>query len=214
MKLYFAPLACSLATRIALYECDARVQFELVDIHSDAYKRPLPDGSDFRAINPMGQVPALVTDEGAVITENPAVLLYVAESHPAAGLAARNGERYALYEWLNFIATELHKATFIPLLDAKSPPEARQYAKYKVPLRFGRLDRHLTGRSTLLERFTVEDCYLVTVLNWSQACGIDLAPWPAVKAYFAATTQRPAVARALKEEGALWYELQKRLGKH
>jgi glutathione S-transferase len=69
--------------------------------------------------------------------QNPAVLLYVAESHPVAGLAARNGERYRLYEWLNFIATELHKATFLPLLEAKSPPEVRQYAKYKMPLRFG-----------------------------------------------------------------------------
>jgi glutathione S-transferase len=66
----------------------------------------------------------------------------------------------------------------------------------------------------LLERFTVADCYLVTVLNWSQACGIDLAQWLAVKAYFAAVTQRPAVARAMKEEGALWHELRERLGKH
>jgi glutathione S-transferase len=214
MKLFFAPLACSLATRIALYECEADAEFERVDIHSDPYDRPLRDGFDFRAINPMGQVPTLVTDDGQVITENPAVLLHVAESHPASGLAARNGERYRLFEWLNFIAAELHKATFIPLLDPKSPPEVRDYAKQKLPLRFGRLERHLVGRSSLLERFTVADCYLVTVLNWSPACGIDLSQWPAIKAYFSATTRRPAVARALQEEGALWYELQKKVGKH
>jgi glutathione S-transferase len=214
MKLFFAPLACSLATRIALYECEANAQFELVDIHSDSYDRPLPDGTDFRAINPMGQVPALLTDDGLVLTENPAVLLYVAESHPAAGLAARNGERYRLLEWLNFIATELHKATFIPLLDRKNPPEVIDYAKRKLPLRFGRLERHLVGRSSLLERFTVADCYLVTVLNWSPACDIDLSQWPAIKAYFSAATRRPAVARALEEESVLWYELQKKLGKH
>ncbi len=213
MKLFFAPLACSLATRIALYECEANAQFELVDIHSDSYDRPLPDGRDFRAINPMGQVPALLTDDGQLLTENPAVLLYVAETHPASGLAARNGERYRLFEWLNFISTELHKATFIPLLDPNNAVEVRDYARHKLPVRFGRLERHLVGRASLLERFTVADCYLVTVLNWAPACGIDLSQWPAIKAYFSAASKRPAVARALQEEGALWYDLQKKLGK-
>jgi glutathione S-transferase len=215
MKLYFAPLACSLATRIALYESGSPAEFEFVDIHSDPYARPLSDGSDYRRINPMGQVPALLTDDGNIITENPVVLLYVAERNTAARLVPTEDiARYRLYEWLNFVATELHKATFIPLLDPHSPATVKEYAQRKLPLRFGHLERHLSGRSFLLDHFTIADCYLITVLNWSQAVGIDLGQWPAIKAYFAASATRPTVARALKEEGVLWYELEKKLRNH
>jgi glutathione S-transferase len=213
MKLYFAPLACSLATRIALYEAGAAAQFEFVDIHKDPYARPLPDGSDYRRINPMGQVPAIQADDGTVVTENTAVLLFVAENFPAAKLVPTSGiQRLRLFEWMSFIATELHKATFIPLLDPHSSAEVKDYARQKLPLRFGHLEEHLALRTSLLDHFSIADCYLVTVLNWTRATGIALARWPAIQAWFSATTQRPSVARALEEEGQLWYALQKRLG--
>ena len=87
MNLYFSPLACSLATRIALYEAGAQAQFTQVDTRS----KRVSDGADFLAVAPMGQVPALCTDDGSILTENSAVLQYVAERFPAAQLAPAVG---------------------------------------------------------------------------------------------------------------------------
>jgi glutathione S-transferase len=207
MDLYFSPLACSMATRIALYEAGAAADFKLVDGRT----KQLADGSDFRAVNPMGQVPVLRTDDGELLTENPVVLQYVADRHPDSGLAPRDGiARYRLQSWLNFVTSELHKLVFSLLLDSKSPEAARDYARTKVDLRFGHLNAHLAGREFLLDRFTVADAYLVTVLNWSQFAGIELARFPAVQAYFERLRQRPSVARAFAEELALYREEQAR----
>lgn len=201
MQVYFAPLACSAATRIALYEAGASADFIYVDIHTNPRARMLADGADYHAINPMGQVPALRTAAGEILTENPVVLQYVADSYPEAQLAPPAGMgRYRLQQWLNFIATELHKATFIPLLDRSSPDGAKAFARQKLPKRFGYLESQLEGRAFLLDAFSVADAYLVTVLNWSPYAGIDLAEWPRVDAYFRALSKRPAVARALAEE--------------
>lgn len=201
MQVYFAPLACSAATRIALYEAGATADFTYVDIHSNPRVRALADGADYFAINPMGQVPAIRTAEGEILTENPVVLQYVADSYPEARLAPAQGiGRYRLQQWLNFIATEVHKATFIPLLDRNSPEGAKAFARQKLPLRFGHLESHLEGRSYLLDTFSVADAYLVAVLNWSPYAGVDLGEWPRVHAYFRTLSQRPAAARALAEE--------------
>lgn len=205
MDLYFAPLACSMATRIALYELDAKVNFIYVDIHTDPDKRLLGDGSDYHFINPMGQVPAVRTDAGELITENPVVLQYVADLHPEGGLAPTGGmDRYRLQQWLNFIATELHKGTYIPLLNRSNPEGAKEFARKRLPLRMGYLSRHLEGREFMLERFSVADCYLVTVLNWSAAAGIDLAPWPVIQGYHGRLRQRPSVARAIADETPIY----------
>ena len=201
MQVYFAPLACSAATRIALYEAGAAADFIYVDIHTNPRVRVLADGTDYYAINPMGQVPALRTAAGEIITENPVVLQYVADAYPEARLAPPSGiERYRLQQWLNFIATEVHKATFIPLLDRTSPDGAKAFARQKLSLRFGHLESHLDGRAFLLDGFSVADAYLVTVLNWSPYAGIDLTEWPRVNAYFRTLSKRPTVARALAEE--------------
>ena len=204
MELYFAPLACSMSTRIAVYEAGSEAKFHCVDTSA---KRVLADDSDFYAINPLGMVPGLRTEEGELLKENPAVLQYVADHLPQATLAPSGGpERYKLQQWLNFIGTELHKATYIPLLDEKAPPGAKDYAREKATLRFKYLDRHLREREFLLDRFTIADAYLVTVLNWSKASGIELGRWPAVHAYFERITKRPSVARAHLEERALYAE--------
>jgi glutathione S-transferase len=91
MDVYFAPLACSMATRIALYELGTGANFNYVDIHTNPAKRLLADGSDYYAINPMGQVPAIRTTEGELLTENPVVLQYVADRQPRPGLAPPEG---------------------------------------------------------------------------------------------------------------------------
>lgn len=211
VDVYFAPLACSMATRIALYESGATANFIYVDIHTNPATRLLADGSDYYAVNPMGQVPALRTEEGEMITENPVVLQYVADRYSGGRLAPSDGlPRYKLQQWLNFIATELHKATYIPLLDRHSPEGAKILARKKLPLRMAYLNRALEGRDSLLERFSVADCYLLTVLNWSRYADVPLADWPAALSYYERTCERPSVARALAEEKAIFSEEQER----
>jgi glutathione S-transferase len=210
MKLYYAPLACSMAMRISLYEAGGAADFIYVDIH-DPRTRLLADGSDYYAINPMGQVPAIRTAEGQLITENPVVLQYIADQYPQSKLAPLGGiERYQLQQWLNFISTELHKAIFIPLLTRDSPDGAKTFARQKLPVRFSHLCKELRGRSFLLQGFTVADAYLVTVLNWAPYAGIDLSEWPEVKAYFQKLSERPSVSRALAEESQAYAEEQAR----
>ena len=205
MKLYFAPLACSLASRIALYEAGASAQYTRVDTKT----KRAEDGADFLSINPMGQVPALQTDGGMVLTENTAVLQYIADYFPDANLAPLSGlQRSKLQQWLGFIGTELHKAVFIPLLDATALAEAKDYAREKIPLRFRILQNHLTDSEFLLDRFTVADAYLTTVLNWSAYVGVGLAQWPAVSDYYQKMKKRPSVALAINEELNLYQQEQ------
>ncbi len=201
MNLYFSPLACSLATRIALYEAGADAQFTSVDTHA----KRVEDGSDFLAVTAMGQVPALRTDEGFVLTENTAVLQYVADRFPAAQLAPSAGaERARLQQWLGFIGTELHKALFVPLLDPTAPADVKTYARDKAALRLGILQDHLAKHEFLLDRFSVADAYLATVLNWAQYSGVDLAAYPAVHDYYQRMLKRPSIAKAVSEEFALY----------
>lgn len=198
MELYFAPLACSLATRIALYEANATARFIQVDTQS----KLIAEGGDFYAVNALGQVPVLREDDGWTLTENTAVLPWVADRFPQAQLAPPAGtrERARMQQWLGFIGTELHKAVFVPLLGQGVEEAVKRYARDKVEKRFALLEAHLAGRAYLLDAFSVADAYLVTVLNWAPYAGIDLARWPAVADYARRMRERPAVARAMAEE--------------
>jgi glutathione S-transferase len=192
-----------MSSRIAFYEAGAAARFVQVDTRAHR----VADGADFFGVTLQGQVPVLRTDAGEQLTENPAVLQYIADQHPASGLAPAGGiERYRLQQWLNFVTSELHKVVFIPLLDPKAPEGAKAYAREKTARRFDTLNQHLEGHEFLLDRFTVADAYLVTVLNWAPYAGIDLAQWPAVHAYNERLRHRPSVARALAEEFALYKE--------
>lgn len=204
MDLYFSPLACSLATRISLYEAGADAAFVQVDTKA----KQVTDGSDFLAINPLGQVPVLRTDDGWLLTENTAILPYVADRYPDAALAPAPGTaaRAKMQQWLGFVSTELHKAVFVPLLDRHAPDDVKRYAHDKVASRMGVLQRHLAAHAFLVETFSVADAYLVTVLNWASHGGVDLAQWPEVERYYRRLAERPAVARALAEELALYRE--------
>lgn len=200
MDLYFSPLACSLASRIALYEAGAEARFDRVDTKAAR----TADGADYRRINPKGLVPALRTDDGEVLTENAAILQYIADRFPEAGLAPAGFERYRLQQWLSFVGTELHKLVFQPLLSPKYDEAAKALARSLAAERLAYLDEHLEGREHLLDRFSVADAYLAVVLNWTGAVKLDLAPYPAIVAYRARLQARPALARAVAEEVALY----------
>jgi glutathione S-transferase len=122
MDVYFSPLACSMASRIALYEAGSAANF----IEVDPKTKRTQEGADYFAVNPLGLVPAIRTDDGEVLTENAAVLQYIADMAPAAGLAPSGGmARSRLQQWLCFTGTELHKALFVPLFDPKTPDETK-----------------------------------------------------------------------------------------
>jgi len=203
MDLYFSPLACSMATRIALYEAGADANYLEVDPRTKLVQK---DGSDFREVNPLGLVPTLRTDDGQVLTENAAILQYVADRFPQAGMSTGPGiERTRLQQWLCFIGTELHKGLFSSMLDRKAPPEVKAYILGKSLPRFDYLENYLKGREFLLDHFTVADAYLVTAINWSRATPqIELAKWSAVKAYYGRLSARPSVAKAFAEELELY----------
>lgn len=208
MNLYFAPLACSLATRIALYEAGAPAEFTQVDLKA---KRVLDTGRDFAEVNPLTQVPALGIDDQTVLLENTAILQFVADRFPEAKLAPVSGaQRARMQQWLGFIGTELHKCVFGPLLDPKAPEGAREYARTKIPARFALLENHFATHEFALDEFSIVDAYLTTILNWSAHSGLDLKQWPAVNDYFRRMLKRPSVARAMNEEVALYQEEQRR----
>src|SRR4051795_1622680 len=203
MDLYFSPLACSLATRIALYEAGVDANYLEVDPKTKVVQN---DRSDFRAVNPLGLVPALRTDDGVVLTENAAILQYVADRFPDADMSANAGiEPSRLHQWLCFIGTELHKGLFVPLLDKNAPAEMKTYVLGKGLSRLDYLNSVLQGREFLLEHFSVADAYLVTIINWTRATPpIELAKWPNVKAYYERLRARPSIARASAEELKLY----------
>lgn len=201
MKLYLSPFACSLASDIALHE--AGIEFEAVRV--DLRAKKTASGDDYLGINPKGYVPALQFDDGQVLTENVAVLQYIADRKPEKRLAppVDSPDRYRLQEWLAFVSTEIHKplgAFFNPMAqDAQ-----KQLSRELVGKRLGYLQTVLQSRSFLMgDAFTVADCYLFTVLNWRDRVGIDLSQWPAVKDYIERVAARPAVAATLKAESAM-----------
>jgi glutathione S-transferase len=203
MDVYFSPLACSMATRIALYEAGSDANYLEVDPKTKEVRN---DGSDFRKVNPLGLVPTLRTDDGFVLTENAAILQYVADRFPQANISTNPGmERSRLHQWLCFIGTELHKGLFVPVLDKKAGPEVKSYVLEKNLSRLDYLENYLKGRDYLLDHFSVADAYLVTVINWTMATPpIELAKWPAVKAYYERLRTRPSIARAIAEEFELY----------
>lgn len=203
MKLYFSPLACSLGTRIALYEAGAEAEYVQVDGKTKLTR----DGADFRQVHPLGLVPALVLEDGRLIAENAAVLQYVAERFPDAGLAPRDVlGRARLQQLLCFIGTELHKALYVPLLDRNAPEAVKTYALAKQELRLSWLSEQLRGRRFLLDQFSIADGYLFAVLNWSQVAPVKFSQFEPIVDFMDRMRARPAVARALAEETSLYRE--------
>jgi glutathione S-transferase len=198
MKLYIWPGACSLASNIALHE--AGIPFEISKVDKRTKRA---DGVDFVTINPKGYVPALQLDDGQVLTENVAVLQYIADLNPAAKLAPPAGtmERYRLQEWLSFINSEVHKS-FSPLFSAEATEETKTYARNYLTKRLAYLDGALGDRTYLTgDQFTVADAYLFTVLGWGAHVGVDIGP--KLKSYVERVRARPKVIEAMTAEGLI-----------
>ncbi|HEY2817599.1 MAG TPA: glutathione transferase GstA [Casimicrobiaceae bacterium] len=197
MKLYYSPGACSYAPHIALYE--AGLPFDAIKVDLRSHK--LTDGTDYYAINRKGYVPLLELDDGTRLTEVAVILQYIADRKPGT-LAPAFGsmERYRLMEWLNFIATEMHKQ-FNPLWYPDTPDATKQTQRARLAKRFDHLNSILAKQPYLMgEEFTVADAYLHAILNWTGVLKVDLTPWPALVGFQQRIAARPGVAKAHQAE--------------
>jgi glutathione S-transferase len=200
MKLYYFPAACSLAPHIALRE--AGLPFTLVKY--DTKTGALDEGGRLEDVNEKGLVPVLELDDGQRLTEVSAVLQYIADQKPESGLAPPAGTmpRYRLMEWLNFIATEVHKG-YWPIFHDGADVE-KQSGHTRIGRSYDFVQNRLGDREFLLgDKFTVADAYLLVTLNWTKAAGVDIERWPKLKAYRLRMRERPAVIAALDAEGLL-----------
>jgi glutathione S-transferase len=203
LQLYFFPMACSLASRIALMEAGIEARYHLTNIWS---KRVAADDSDFGAISPKGAVPVLELANGERLTESAAVLQYIADLKPEAGLAPPHGhpDRYRLQEWLSFTGSEIHKAFLFPTFWYRDDA-AKAAARERIGKSLSIAADHLSRRNYLVgDRFTVADAHLAWALLLLRRAGVDIETWPSLADYLARMRARPQVKAAVETETALY----------
>jgi glutathione S-transferase len=205
MKLFFSPGAGSLAQHILLAECDANFKSQRVDLKT----KKTSTGEDFFKINPKGQVPTLLTNDGKILTEGAVIVQFIADQFPERELLPRMGtwERYRANEWLNYIASEIHKSfgvmfsadRMIASMDGNAQLKAGM--RQHLVLKLNYLSSHLALNSYLLgESFSAADAYLFTCLGWHKYVDLNLNQWPEIVSYMQKISARPAVQRALELE--------------
>ncbi|MFO0750044.1 MAG: glutathione binding-like protein [Myxococcota bacterium] len=199
MKLYFAPAACSIAAHSVLIE--AKLPFEAVKV--DFMRgRATSDGGDFWKVNPLGYVPALLLDDGQLLTEGAIIMQYIADLAPESHLAPPLGsfERVRMNELLHFMATELHKGMG-PFFGKTANDEYKAEVKQRLTGRLTRLANHVEGKPWLFgDRFTIADAYSVYLLRtWKNVVKGDLGP--TLGAYYARLVEHPSVKAAMAAEG-------------
>jgi glutathione S-transferase len=199
MKLYFAPMTCSLSPHIVLRELG--LAFELIRVNNKT--KQTADGRNFLDINPKGYVAALVLDNGNVLTEGPAIVQYLADLVPGNTLAPAHGtwERVRLQEWLNFISSEIHSGS-APLFNADIPEATQAIFKQKLFKRFNYLSQTLTQQEYLMGTFGLADGYLFTVLKWLPYFNIEIKDWPVLASFMERVEARPSVQAAIAAEEA------------
>lgn len=201
---YSAPGTCALATHIALIEAGA--EFDLVKLDFAAGQQ---QSAEFLGINPKGRVPALATEHG-VLTETPALLAFVAQSFPKAGLAPLDDPlAFArMQELTSYLASTAHVAHAHKRRGARwaDDPAAHEAMRAKVPQTMtvcaAYLESQIVGPWVAGEQYSVADGYLFTIGSWLEADGVDLTQFPKLTAYLARVAARPAVQRALAEAKA------------
>lgn len=201
MKLYYSKGACSLAVRIIIHELNLSCQFESVDIKA----KKTESGQDFMEINPKGSVAAFELPNHEILTENVAIMQYLADNHNASHLlpATKDLKRYRILEWLNYLTTEIHKG-FSPLFSSVLAEEIKQ--SFFTPLlekKLVLLENHLAHKTYIMDKdFTLPDAYLFVMLRWlTPVAKISFDKYPHLKKYFENLKTRSSIQKSLKEEG-------------
>jgi glutathione S-transferase len=199
MKLYYAPGACSLAAHIVIEELGLPAEYEKVDLKTHRTE----SGADFNNVNPKGYVPFLALGDRQSVSENIALLPFLADERPEAKLAPVSGtmERTHMSEWLGYTSTEIHKG-FGPFFGGGTD-EQKAKARERLEKRFSFIEERLKGDYLLGPNFTVADAYLFVMLTWLPKTGIDLGKFPKLSAYKERIAHRDAVKRAMRMEGLL-----------
>ncbi|WP_169568245.1 glutathione S-transferase N-terminal domain-containing protein [Sneathiella limimaris] len=211
MKLYFSPLACSLASRIACLEAGLEVDYLEVSLLKG---RITKTGTPFSDVTLKQKVPVLETDDGELLTESAAVLQYIADHGNNDSLAPAPGtlERYRLQELLSFVGTELHKGLLYPLFQADTPKEVKAYVHTKAPIILNQLAQILEGKTWAMgETFTLVDGYLSWALYLCNFAGFALPD--TIKEYVERLKTRPSIAKSIAIEMQLWQVQQDQLAK-
>ncbi len=199
MKLYYAPGSCGLASQIAMQEVGQAYTLVKVD-----FKTKTTVEGDYLKVSPKGFIPVLQMDDGDQLTEGAVILQWIADQHPDRQLLPAFGSRarYTALEWLNFVASDLHKGMavmFSPFLDEATK---QRFAEGNLRSKFQYIDEHLHQNDYVLgERFSVADAYLYNVLSWPHRVNIDMAGYRHIARFMQRMEQRPSVQAALKAEG-------------
>jgi len=205
LKLFYAPGTCALASHIVLEEIGEPYEAHRLNFRVNEQRTP-----EYLSVNPKGRVPALITDQG-VISETPAILVYLAQTHPEANLAPV-GDPFAfaqLQSFCSYLASTVHVAHAHMYRGARwsDDPAAWESMKRKVPQSVGEAfalieDGMLAGPWVMGEAYTIADPYLFTVSNWLEGDGVDVGRLPRVLDHRKRMGERPAVQRALAQEAA------------
>lgn len=202
IKLFYNLGSVSLASHIALEEAGADYQAIRLNMRENEQRKP-----EYLAINPKGRVPALVTERG-ILTETPAILAYVAQTHPAAGLAPTDDWDFAQMQAFNsYLASTVHVAHAHRHRGYRWANEETSFAdmRRKVPQTMAECftlieTEFLQGPWVLGERFSVSDAYLFTIADWLELDQVDPQSFPRVYEHRERVRARPAVAKVLAEE--------------
>ena len=198
MKLYYTKSACSLAVRIVLNELNIAFQDEEVDLKAKKTKSE----ENYLLINPKGAVPALRVDTGDLITENQVILQYLADTTPGQKLLAPLGDikRYHTLEWLNYIATELHKTMGI-FFNPTLAEETKSTFMSMVKVRLNFINEQLAKSPYLMgDQFTLPDAYLFVIVRWSHYFKMDLSEYTHLSQFMKTVAERPSVVTSLQQE--------------
>lgn len=202
MKLYFSKGACSLAVRITLNELGITCGYESVNLKT----KKTASGDDFLKINPKGAVPALQLDDLSVLTENAAIQQYLADSKNADKIFPPVGHmhRYHVIEWLNYVATDLHKGCGIFFSTAIPDQLKDDFFRPMLVNKLNFVEQQLTKNAYIAgDEFTLPDSYLFVILSWLPFAKINITDFPHTAKYFDMLKQRESVMKSLKEEGLM-----------
>lgn len=202
MKLYYTPGACSLAAHIILNEINVDFDLERVDIKTHTTEK----GQDYYAINPKGYVPALEINPGLILTENVAILPFLAQHDPRQDLIPPSGlGRAKVLEWLGFLNSEVHDAYAVFFgRELNDEEKARGYAEIDRLLQF--VEDYLAEVDTdylVDDNFGLADAYLFVLTNWSKMIGHDLSGFKEINELRDVVSKRQSVQIAMRDEGLI-----------
>ena len=204
LKLFYSPNSCALASHIALAEAGAPYETVRLDFTKNEQRQP-----EYLAVNPKGRVPALITERG-ILTESPAILVFIAQSFPQAGLAPLD-DPFAFAElqaFNSYLCSTVHVAHAHRMRGSRwaDDPAALEAMKRKVPQTVGDCFRLIEqkmfkGPWVFGERYSIADPYLFTISTWLEGDSVDIATLPKIREHRNRVAARPAVRRALAEQG-------------